>query len=150
LRAPLVISSIGSVPEIIPGVIMKGEYYVFSGEELPRYNSLENVFGVGNVVTGQGNIRVSLVHSQRVTNQVLQNYLGVGDGDGDISGAYAPAEARANAQASAVEEHVRARPPLTESGAAAIEQRIAELQERAGYKTAYDDWIAKVTPSDLE
>src|SRR5260370_27778802 len=26
LRAPLVVSSIGSVPEIIPGITMKGEY----------------------------------------------------------------------------------------------------------------------------
>ncbi len=67
LRAPLVVSSIGSVPEIIPGVAMKGEYYTFSGEELPRYTGCDGVFGVGNVVTGQGNIRVSLVHSQKVT-----------------------------------------------------------------------------------
>src|SRR6202040_2548741 len=37
LRAPLVISSIGSVPEVLPGVAMKGEYYTFVGDELPRY-----------------------------------------------------------------------------------------------------------------
>src|SRR5579871_3722675 len=56
LRAPLVISSIGSVPEILPGVAMKGEYYTFSDEGMPRYATNDRVFGVGNVVTGQGNI----------------------------------------------------------------------------------------------
>src|SRR6266404_8674705 len=34
LRAPMVISSIGSVPEKIPGVSMKGEYYDFDDETL--------------------------------------------------------------------------------------------------------------------
>lgn len=80
LRAPLVISSIGSVPEILPGVAMKGEYYTFSDEDLPRYTGYERVFGVGNVVTGQGNIRVSLMHSQEVTNHLITDYMGIGDG----------------------------------------------------------------------
>src|SRR6202171_912063 len=75
LRAPLVISSIGSVPEILPGVAMKGEYYTFTDEDLPRYSGADRVFGVGNVVTGQGNIRVSLVHSQKVTKQLIDEYL---------------------------------------------------------------------------
>src|SRR5277367_1468893 len=79
LRGPLVISSIGSVPEILPGVAMKGEYYTFSDEDLPRYSGADRVFGVGNVVTGQGNIRVSLVHSQKVTKQLVDDFLRAGD-----------------------------------------------------------------------
>jgi ferredoxin--NADP+ reductase len=150
LRAPLVISSIGSVPELIPGVAMKGEYYTFTDESLPRYAASDHVFGVGNVVTGQGNIRVSLVHSQKVTNQLIENYLGVGNGDKDFSGLYANAEARAAAQAQAVEERVKALPSLSDSEVAAIEQRIKGLQQRAGYTADYDSWIAKVTPPDLE
>ena len=109
LRAPLVISSIGSVPEVIPGVAMKGEYYTFTDEELPCYTGAERVFGVGNVVTGQGNIRVSLVHSQKVTSHLIANYIGVGSGSngGKLSGLYAPAEARAAGLAEAIEERVR-------------------------------------------
>src|ERR1700745_2433704 len=71
LRAPLVVSSIGSVPEKLSGINMNGEYYTFAGEEVPRYTAMGRVFGVGNVVTGQGNIRVSLVHSQKVTKRVV-------------------------------------------------------------------------------
>ena len=150
LRAPLVISSIGSVPEIIPGVAMKGEYYTFTNEDLPQYTGADRVFGVGNVVTGQGNIRVSLVHSQKVTTQLIENYMGVGDGDGDLSGLYEGTEARAAARAEAVGVQVKKLPALSESEVAAVEKRIRGLQERVGYTSDYDSWIAKVTPPDLE
>ncbi len=150
LRAPLVISSIGSVPEIIPGVMMKGEYYTFSGEDLPRYSGCENVFGVGNVVTGQGNIRVSLIHSQRVTKHLIENYIGIGDGAGDLSALYEAAEAQAAREAEAVERTIQSAPVLSPEKLANIKKRIRILQEKAGYTSDYDSWIAKVTPPDLE
>jgi ferredoxin--NADP+ reductase len=150
LRAPLVISSIGSVPEMIPGICMKGEYYTFKNEVLPQYSGCDRVFGVGNVVTGQGNIRVSLVHSREVTTQLIENYMGVGNGNSDLSGLFAAAEARGAAQASAVEERVKRLPALSEREIAAVEQRIGTLQQRVGYTADYDTWIARETPPDLE
>jgi NADPH-dependent glutamate synthase beta subunit-like oxidoreductase len=149
LRAPLVISSIGSVPEILPGVNMKGEYYTFTDEDLPCYSGAERVFGVGNVVTGQGNIRVSLVHSQKVTQHLIANYMGVGDGKADLAGLNAPAEAKAAGIAKAVGERVQALPTLSPEQVAKMEQRIRATQERIGYEN-YESWIAKVTPGDLE
>jgi NADPH-dependent glutamate synthase beta subunit-like oxidoreductase len=150
LRAPLVVSSIGSVPESIPGVAMKGEYYTFTDDDLPRYAGSDRVFGVGNVVTGQGNIRVSLDHSQMVTHQLIENYMGVGEGTGDFSGLYASAEARAAARAKAVQEGVKTLCALSPSQVAALDQRIRSLQQRVGYTSDYNSWIAKVTPPDLE
>jgi ferredoxin--NADP+ reductase len=150
LRAPLVISSIGSVPEILPGVAMKGEYYTFTDEDLPRYSGAKRVFGVGNVVTGQGNIRVSLVHSQKVTKQLIEEYLLAGNDSATATAAFASAEARAAGQAQAVEEAVESLPSLSREQMAAIEQRVRAHQERVGYTSDYDSWIAKVTPPDLE
>jgi ferredoxin--NADP+ reductase len=150
MRAPLVISSIGSVPEVLPGVAMQGEYYTFSDEELPRYKGNDRIFGVGNVVTGQGNIRVSLMHSQRVATHLVENYLGSSDMEGTIPGFMAPAEKRAVSHANAVEKMVEAMPPLSEETIAKIESRVRALQERVGYTSNYDTWIAKVTPPDLE
>jgi hypothetical protein len=152
VRAPMIISSIGSVPEMIPGVAMKGEYYEFIGEETPQYSGNDRVFGVGNVVTGQGNIRVSLVHSQKVTEQVVERYLGVGEENGslDISPLMAPAAARGAAQATAVKERIGTIPPLSDEKIAAIDRRIRTHHERVGYGGDYDAWIAQVTPPDLE
>jgi ferredoxin--NADP+ reductase len=150
IRAPLVISSIGSVPEILPGVAMRGEYYTFSDEELPRYSGAERVFGVGNVVTGQGNIRVSLVHSQKVTKHLVDNYLSASDEDADVPVTFAPAEARAVRKALAVEKSLNTLPVLSPQQIQSIEDRIRERQKQVGYTSDYDSWIAKVTPPDLE
>jgi len=149
LRSPLIISSIGSVPEIIPGIAMKGEYYTFKDWDLGYYAGSDRVFGVGNVVTGQGNIRASLVHSQKVANHLIENYMGVGE-SGDISGFTAPAEGRAAAQAEQVKERIQSVTPLSEAQVKALEQRISAAQKKAGYGGDYDAWIAKVTPPDLE
>ncbi len=151
LRAPLVISSIGSVPEVIPGVVMKGDYYAFTEtEDFPRYSAADRVYGVGNVVTGQGNIRVSLVHSQQVTNHLIENYMGIGDGEPDIVALQAPAEERAAVQAEGVIERLESLTPLSSEELAKVEQRVRSLQEKAGCTCDYDAWIAKVTPPDLE
>src|SRR5579859_307927 len=145
LRAPMVISSIGSVPEKIPGVAMRGEYYDFNHQTLPQYGEYDHVFGVGNVVTGQGNIRSSLLHSQEVTTKLIENYIGVGDERTASARFYAVAEARGTAQAQALRDQVQVMRGLTHHEIAAIEQRIRTLQERVGYTDDYDSWIANET-----
>jgi len=147
LRAPMVISSIGSVPEEIPGVVMKGEYYDFNNKTLARYVGSDHVFGVGNVVTGQGNIRASLVHSQEVSTKLIESYIGVADGGSAFARLYAGAEARGAAQAQAVRDRVQVMPGLSYLEIAALERRIRVLQERVGYTGDYDSWIAGVTPA---
>src|SRR5258708_4668068 len=119
-RAPLVISSIGSVPEEIPGVVMKGEYYDFNDKTLPRYVGSDHVFGVGNVVTGQGNIRASLVHSQEVSTKLIESYIGVAHGRSAFARLYAGAEARGAAQAQAVRDRVQGLPGLSYPEIAAL------------------------------
>src|SRR5215831_18364226 len=140
IRAPLVISSIGSVPEILPGVATKGEYYTFSDEDFPRYAGNDRVFGVGNVVTGQGNIRVSLIHSQKVTKYLVQNYLNRLNASG--SPTPSAAQARTAGEVRAVLERLQMLPALSPNEVDAIERRIRAQQERAGYTGDYDSWIA--------
>jgi len=147
LRAPMVISSIGSVPEKIPSIAMKSEYYDFNNESLPRYGESDHVFGVGNVVTGQGNIRSSQLHSQEVTTKLIENYIGVAEESAASTRFYAGAEARGTAQAQAVRDRVHVMRGLSYQEILAIEQRIRAFQERVGYTGDYDSWIASVTPS---
>lgn len=150
IRAPLVISSIGSVPEVLPGISMKGEYYAFADEAAPRHVEHPHVFGVGNVVTGQGNIRVSLVHSQEVTQKLVDEYACVGTDTENRSAVRVPSEERAAERAEAVIGRIVRWPPLAPEEVAKIEQRIRTMQQRVGYTGDYDAWIAKVTPADLE
>jgi ferredoxin--NADP+ reductase len=147
LRAPLVISSIGSVPEKLSGINMNGEYYTFSGKDLPRYTPMDRVFGVGNVVTGQGNIRVSLVHSQKVTKRVVDCMKG---DDGNAGAGAANAEKQVAGAMDAIGKQLEMIPPLSDAQMAEVERQVLALQQKAGFTSDYDAWIAKVTPPDLE
>lgn len=75
IETGLVISSIGSLPEAIPGIAMEWETYAMADQSLGIYQGAEGVFAVGNVVTGQGNIRSSLVHARRVAEHLEEHYL---------------------------------------------------------------------------
>lgn len=147
LRAPLVISSIGSVPEKLSGINMSGEYYTFAGNDIPRYTGMQRVFGVGNVVTGQGNIRVSLVHSQKVTKRLVDCMK---SGDGNAAAAASTAEQQVAKAMTAIEKQIEVIPALSDDQLAALERQVHALQQKAGYASDYDSWIAKVTPPDLE
>lgn len=65
VRAPVVVSSIGSIPEPLPGIAQEGELYRWS--DISKSYLAENIYGLGNVVTGKGNIAVSRKHSKEVT-----------------------------------------------------------------------------------
>src|SRR5215831_4519212 len=147
LRAPLVVSSIGSVPEKLTGINMNGEYYTFSGKDVPRYTAMGCVFGVGNVVTGQGNIRVSLVHSQKVTKRVVECMK---TDDKNAAAGAGNAEQQVASDMDAIGKQIEVIPQLSDEQMAAVEREVHALQQNAGYTSDYDSWIAKVTPSDLE
>jgi ferredoxin--NADP+ reductase len=147
LRAPLVVSSIGAVPEKLFGINMNGEYYTFAGQDMPRYTAMDRVFGVGNVVTGQGNIRVSLVHSQKVTKRVVDCMKGA---EGNAT---APAGSAAQQVATATDvigKQIEVIPQLSDDQMDEVERQVHALQQKAGFTSDYDSWIAKVTPPDLE
>jgi len=147
LRTPLVVSSIGSVPERLSGINMAGEYYTFSGKDVPRYTHMDRVFGVGNVVTGQGNIRVSLVHSQKVTKRVVDCMKGA---DGNAATPDGSAQQQVASAMDAIGKQIEVIPQLSENQMAEVERQVHALQQKAGFTSDYDSWITKVTPPDLE
>ena len=75
LYSSMVISSIGSIPEPIEGIPMEWSTYDIKNEETGEVNGLDNVFGVGNAITGKGNIRVSRIHAREVAVYVADNRL---------------------------------------------------------------------------
>ena len=126
---------------------MAGEYYTFAGKEVPRYTHMDRVFGVGNVVTGQGNIRVSLVHSQKVTKRVVDRMQG---SDGNAAAGGSSAEQQVASATDAIGKQIEVIPQLSDDQMAKVERQVHVLQQKAGFTSDYDSWIAKVTPPDLE
>ncbi|MEE8557827.1 MAG: hypothetical protein V3T14_08070, partial [Myxococcota bacterium] len=121
VRAPMVISSIGSIPEALPGIAMRGELYDFVDWELGLLEAYPSLFSVGNVVTGKGNIVSSRKHSRLVARSVVEEYIRVAD-------------------------VVKQLPPLASGQREEILDRVRELQTRIGYSGNYREWIDHTIP----
>lgn len=151
LHSPLVVSAIGSLPEAIPGVTMKGPYYDYADWDTGAYAAKAGVFGVGNVVTGRGNIKASEVHSKQVAAHLTTAYLGLGEDDAPrrLEGLTAGAEAAGAEQAAEVLARVQSQPPLDAAVADRLIARVRARQRNVGYDD-YATWMAKATPPDME
>jgi NADPH-dependent glutamate synthase beta subunit-like oxidoreductase len=150
-RGAYVISSIGSIPEPIPGIPMKGELFAFTDWNAGRLDGYPNLFSVGNVVTGKGNIVASRKHAAHVYEDALASFLGLEeDGHTREAALASRAEAGARQTSGHVAAHLaHAEPPAPEV-AEAILARVRERQRAVGYEGDLAKWLAKVTPPDLE
>jgi hypothetical protein len=146
-RGSQVISSIGSIPEPIEGISMRGELFAFSDRDLGRLEGYPTVFSVGNVVTGKGNIVASRKHAAHVTVDAVERFLGLGDAGhaGEVLPAH-PAVTAAAETADRVAEAVKAAALPDAETVRAIEERVRKRQEEVGYPGDFASWIAKVTP----
>jgi NADPH-dependent glutamate synthase beta subunit-like oxidoreductase len=148
-RGPYVISSIGSIPEPMPGIEMKGELFAFVDEDLGRLAAYPDVFSAGNVVTGKGNIVASRKHAAHV-EEVVERFLGLCEShEGEEALLEGPAAALAET-ATRIAEAVATHEPLDESEQEALLARVRARQAAVGYSGDYRTWIEKVTPPDLE
>jgi ferredoxin/flavodoxin---NADP+ reductase len=137
--APLVISSIGSVPEPLPGVPMRGELYDYADPENGQLRGLTGVHGLGNVLTGQGNIKDSRDSAHDVSARVFASYLGVADGSA------APLldavhRERHEAAERAIEQATH-RPKAQPEQIRAFLGRVFERWQQVGYAGDYRAWI---------
>ena len=66
LQGNTFISSIGSLPEPIQGIPMDGSTYNIIDEDSGKFDELDKVHGMGNAITGKGNIKASRVSAKNV------------------------------------------------------------------------------------
>lgn len=125
VRSPVVVSSIGSIPEPIEGVPWQGNVFDVMDEATGRITGFENVFALGNAVTGRGNIKESRSHSITVADYVLEHFLPSSEGAG--------AQARRSA-----------------AQIAEIIERVRERQKAVGYDGNYEAWRKRHLPVRLE
>ncbi len=123
VRGSQVISSIGSIPEPIEGVPMKGELYGYTDWDLGRLPDFPTLFAAGNVVTGKGNIVDSRKHAKHVGQHVRDQYLAVAEG-------------------------VRALVPLSGGARDALLSRVRERQQKVAFRD-YASWIKAARPPEF-
>ena len=142
-------SSIGSIPRPIPGLPMRGDFYEYDDWDVGKVKDMPEVFGVGNVVTGQGNIAISRKHAKKVSDVVLQEYLGLGEKQLDEPGGVLKgAEERGANAADTVMESLNGKDKLTREKLAELVAKAKARGAEVGYDGNFDAWIAANTPPD--
>lgn len=150
VRASQIISSIGSIPEMIEGIPASGQVFNINQENGCQLEGYDNVFAVGNTVTGRGNIKESMKHSQIVTQEWIDTHFN----DEPDAAVYEDAfETRALDTAEVVEgiaEKVAQSAPLSEDKLQELNERVTELQKLSGYKGDFMAWAEEHLPVRLE
>ncbi len=149
VRGSCVISSIGSIPEAIPGIELKGELFPFTDWDLGRLDGYPNLFSVGNVVTGKGNIVASRKHAAAVYDAALESFLGLAEdgheGEAALSdGAGGAAAETADSVAAALE----AADPPSEDTLVSILSKVQARQKEVGYGGDLAAWLDQVKPME--
>lgn len=81
LETKFIVSSIGSIPEPIPGLREAGEFYDIADTAMGRLRQFPNVFAVGNALAGKGNIQASVQNSRALAKLVAGCLTGKGSED---------------------------------------------------------------------
>jgi NADPH-dependent glutamate synthase beta subunit-like oxidoreductase len=149
-RGSCVISSIGSIPEPIEGIEMKGELFKFTDWDLGRLDGYPTVFAAGNVATGKGNIIASRKHARFVSEPIIEAFLGLGEdghaGEEALAGAAAPKHRETATQ---IAGDIERQAPITSEALESLRARVGERQAAVGYDGDFNTWIEKVTPPDF-
>jgi NADPH-dependent glutamate synthase beta subunit-like oxidoreductase len=81
IRTQFVVSSIGSIPKKIEGLPYDGEKLKMNPNNEFNVDGFDNVFAIGNAITGKGNIMSSKKHGKEMTAKIISEHL---DELGDI------------------------------------------------------------------
>jgi ferredoxin--NADP+ reductase len=135
----LVVSSIGSVPEPIPGVPMKGELYDYADFASGAVRDVRGVYGLGNVLTGKGNIKESRENAREIAERTIGMLLGVSEGSvvEAVDAIHAGARERVEPVIAQVERAPKATPEQLRAFLGPMFVRQGEL----GYSGDYSEWL---------
>ena len=146
-RAQLTISSIGSIPQPIPGIPQKGVLYLRRSEDRPADGRLDRrVRGRKRALTGKGNIK-GCQSGTEIGMRVAEAYLGLSNEKLDLAEG---TRKQAAASAEKIACAMSVRPKIAPEGVASLLRRVRERQRAVGYEGSFRAWLAKVTPADLQ
>jgi ferredoxin--NADP+ reductase len=148
VRTPLVVSSIGSIPQPLEHLPFEGELLSIRNEETGQISGYDNLFALGNAVTGRGNIKESTAHSRYVTGKLLDDFF-------DMEEEYYETliqqrEENSKEKVEKIRDRLAGRQKLTGREIDSLLEKIRYLNEKTGYEGNYERWIDTHLPPRLE
>ena len=147
-RTDLVISSIGSLPEPLKGLPLKNSLIETDAKDSCRVKGYENVFAIGNAVTGRGNIAESRLHGRESAQSIMETHLEWDEEQ--FKGLLRGLESSVDEQVSSITQHLKNIDPMDDRVIQRILDKSRNLQIKEGFKFAYPEWKKKNLPVRLE
>lgn len=147
VRTPLVISSIGSIPDKIEGVKQIKEKFDIEDSKTGKMRGYDNVFALGNAVTGKGNIQESQKHSRGVSEIIVKNYLGIQNERKNVE---LDIQTGFENQILPVAQIIKQGKALSDKEYNDIIVKVKHLQKSVGYNGSFRKWIKEHLPIRLE
>ena len=148
METPLVISSIGSIPEKIEGLPWQGQVFKITDPQTCLIEGFDNVFAIGNAVTGKGNINESVKHSREISSGIIDNFLEWQQGE--YENWHRQTVSKVDRDIDQIIGRIENQQGLPESVINEILEKVGSMQMKAGYDGNYRHWIEKHLPVRLE
>ena len=147
----LLVSSIGSLPKETPSLPIAGNYLRTEGKHGVQVEGFDNVFAVGNVVTGRGNILESRKHGREITDLIIDEHLTKEDPMADkYEDIFRNIEGDVLEKIETIETSLSEAQLPSNAKVDYILESTKELQERIGYDGDYLAWAKANRPIRLE
>ena len=149
LPTEMLVSSIGSLPEEIDG--LQYEWSTLKMRKDVEYHvyGYDNVFAIGNAITGRGNIQDSKQHGKKMTRKIIDHHLTEDAFEKWLINLNESIKEKVTDQMDSIIDKIK----NSDVQSADIIQRIIDktqaLNEEHGY-TSYSSWIVEHTPIRLE
>jgi NADPH-dependent glutamate synthase beta subunit-like oxidoreductase len=149
LKSDLIVSSIGSLPEPIDG--LPYEYSTLKMRKHVDYHvyGFDNVFAVGNAVTGRGNIQESKKHGQQITRKIIDMHLTDDALEEWLNNMNTSIKTRVNENINSIIEEIGTKEIQPERIIKNILDQTQAINDKNGY-TSYSEWIETRRPKRLE
>jgi ferredoxin--NADP+ reductase len=148
VQSEVIISSIGSIPEKIPGIPSDGSVFRISNPQSCQIDGLDNVFAIGNAVTGRGNINESMKHSRDISESIIDDFLEWRQDD--YENWHRQTAEKVDHDISQIIGAIEESELLPDHIFQNILEKTKNLQKKIGYTGSYKDWVKQHTPPRLE
>lgn len=150
IETPMILSSIGSLPEQIEGLTYDGPWLKMKDKGNYRVYGYNNVFAIGNAVTGRGNIQESKVHGKQMTERIIDEHLVENDLFEDwLENLNTDLRKNVDDNVKSIESYIKTQKIMPDGIIENILEKTKKYQIKVGY-TTYSDWIKEKTPIRLE
>ncbi len=150
LQTSQLISSIGSLPKQIEGLPYERDWLKMHKDVDYMVDGFDNVFAVGNAVTGRGNIQESKIHGKKITEKIIEEQLvNIDLLEVWLKSFNEKVTEETHREVESIEKFIKGKKIQPDEVIDGILEKIADFHKKSGY-TTYREWIRSKTPVRLE